>query len=167
MASQAALPPCEVACVAVIGNNNSPLFLKVYKDVAQALPRRADESLELQMQEVVYNSLDVIEERMFSTRVLQNQGFLGCLSVVGPISLYGLSTCTKEKIVVGFRKAAEVRDAVLEAVLRAVHRVLVEAYLNPFMPLDLSIRSKRFEAKVDEIAEMRGDAHGGGKPGGG
>lgn len=42
---------------------NAPLFLKVFKDAAGSLPRQTDDVVRMQMHEVVYNSLDVVEER--------------------------------------------------------------------------------------------------------
>lgn len=52
---------CRVSHTAAA--QNAPLFLKVFKDAAGSLPRQTDDVVRMQMHEVVYNSLDVVEER--------------------------------------------------------------------------------------------------------
>jgi Sedlin, N-terminal conserved region len=134
---------------------NGPLYLKVYNDVAGALPRRPEESIELQMQEVIYNSLDVVEERLYtlrSTPMRDNDGFLGCLAVVGPLSLYGFVTNTNQKFVVALKSSgADYRDASVKLLFRKLHVAVVSLLLNPFTPVDEPINNALFEARVDDI----------------
>lgn len=125
--------------------------------MANVLPRRGDERIEVQMQEVIYNSLDVVDERVLTlktTPMRDNDGFLGCLAVVGPLSLYGFITNTHKKIIVALRNHSdkEHRDASVRIMLRKIHIAVVNALLNPFTPLDDSLRSAAFDARVDDIA---------------
>lgn len=154
-------PNTKVACVAVINHNNGPLFFKVYEHVAQVLPKRGTDNLDIHLQEVVYNSLDVIEERVVSlksTPMRDNDGYLGCLGVVGPLSLYGYITNTRMKLVVAFKSTAnnEHKDSAIKVLFRRLHKAVVTVFLNSFTPLDVPIKSRRFEAKVDEIANRFG-----------
>lgn len=93
----------------------------MYKHVANVLTKRGNEKLEVKMQEFVYNSLDIIDERINSlkaTPMKDNDGYLGCLSVVGAISLYGYMTNTRMKIVVGLKTsgASEIKDPSIKLV---------------------------------------------------
>jgi hypothetical protein len=139
---------------------NGPLYLKVFDDVAGALPRRADEQVDTQMQEVIYNSLDVIEERISSlksTPMRDNDGFLGCLAVVGPLSLYGFVTNTNQKFIFALKSSgADYRDTAVKLLFRKLHMAVVSVFLNPFTPLDEPIKSSAFEARVEEIARRFG-----------
>lgn len=108
------------------------------------------------MQEVMYNSLDVIEERVLtirSTPIRDNDGYLGCLAVVGPLSLYGAITNTQRKVIVALKTNTdkEVREAPVRALLRKLHVATVNALLNPFAPLDEPIRSVGFDSRVSDI----------------
>lgn len=153
-------PNTRVACVAIISRQNGPLYLKVFKDVAGALPRRPEERIEMQMQEVIYNSLDVVEERirsLKSTPMRDNDGFLGCLAVVGPLSLYGFVTNTNQKFIFALKTAGtDYRDTSVKLLFRKLHMAVVSVLLNPFTALDEPIKSSAFEARVEDIARRFG-----------
>ncbi|KAK1867128.1 hypothetical protein I4F81_009637 [Pyropia yezoensis] len=154
-------PVGRVACVAVINHNNAPLFLKVFKDAAGSLPRQTDDVVRMQMHEVVYNSLDVVEERLVALRAQSardNDGFLGCLAVVGPMSLYGFVTNTHLKFIIALRSSGphDYKDSTVKALFRKLHAAVIGAFLNPFTLPDAPIVSAGFEARVDEIARRFG-----------
>lgn len=153
-------PNTRIACVAIISRQNGPLYLKVFKEVAGALPRRPEERIEIQMQEVIYNSLDVVEERITSlksTPMRENDGFLGCLAVVGPLSLYGFVTNTNHKFIFALKSSGnDYRDTAVRLLFRKLHMAVVSVLLNPFTSLDEPIKSAAFEARVEEIARRFG-----------
>jgi trafficking protein particle complex subunit 2 len=153
-------PNTRIACVAIISRQNGPLYLKVFKEVAGALPRRPEERIEMQMQEVIYNSLDVVEERISSlksTPMRDNDGFLGCLAVVGPLSLYGFVTNTNQKFIFALKSGgSDYRDTTVKMLFRKLHMAVVSVLLNPFTSLDEPIKSAAFEARVEEIARRFG-----------
>lgn len=150
----------RIACVAIISRGNGPLYLKVFKDVAGALPRRPEDRIEMQMQEVIYNSLDVVEERIISlksTPMRDNDGFLGCLAVVGPLSLYGFVTNTDQKFIFALKTAgSDYRDTSVKLLFRKLHMAVVSVLMNPFTTLDEPIKSPAFEQRVEEIARRFG-----------
>lgn len=149
-------PNTRIACVAIISRQNGPLYLKVFKEVAGVLPRRREERIEVQMQEVIYNSLDVVEERISSlksTPMRDNDGFLGCLAVVGPLSLYGFVTNTNQKFIFALKSSgSDYRDTAVKLLFRKLHMAVVSVLLNPFASLDEPIKSVAFEARVEDIA---------------
>jgi hypothetical protein len=108
------------------------------------------------MQEVIYNSLDVVEERLFtlrSTPMRDNDGFLGCLAVVGPLSLYGFVTNTNQKFIYALKSSGtEYRDASVKLLFRKLHMAVVSVLLNPFNTVDEPINSASFDARVEDIA---------------
>lgn len=139
---------------------NGPLYLKVFSDVANVLPQRPEEGADMQMAEVIYNSLDIVEERIASlksTPTRDNDGFLGCLAVVGPFSLYGFVTNTNQKFLFALKSGGtEFRDGAVKLLFRKLHVAVVSVCLNPFTSLDEPIRSAAFDARVDEIARRFG-----------
>lgn len=50
----------------------------MFKDAAGSVPRQADDVVRMQMHEVVYNSLDVVEERRTLKAVCQGGGASDC-----------------------------------------------------------------------------------------
>lgn len=110
------------------------------------------------MQEVIYNSLDVIEERMASIRTTSAKevdNYIGCLAVVGALSLFGQVTNTRQKLVVIIKSGlgvAESKEPAVRVLLRKLHVAVVAALLNPFESVDAPIKSARFDERVDDIA---------------
>lgn len=140
---------------------NGLLYLKSYPDVADtALPNRPDG--DQGMQEVIYNSLDVIEERVASiksTNPKDVDNYIGCLAVVGALSLFGLVTNTRQKLVIIVKSGKgvpESKEAAVRVLLRKLHVAVVTALLNPFESMDAPIKSSRFDAHVDDIARRYG-----------
>lgn len=110
------------------------------------------------MQEVIYNSLDVVEERISSlkaTPMRDNDGFLGCLAVVGPLSLYGFVSNTHQRLIAALR-TGDAKDAAVRALFRRILGAAVGAFLNPFAELEAPITSARFDARIEDIARRFG-----------
>lgn len=106
-----------------------------------------------QMQEVVYNSLDVIEERINTKgRSIREGGFLGCLAVVGPECLYGCVTNTGNRIVVGVRGGVGEEIAVRE-VFHGLRRAVVRCFLNGVVRSSACVGGARFDGEVDRLVE--------------
>lgn len=113
------------------------------------------------MQEVIYNSLDVVEERMSSLKSRQmreNDGFLGCLAVVGSTCLYGNVTNTSHKVIIAIKGGGEMGelDGAIRTVFRRLRRALVLHFMNALVPLGGMIRSKSFDKEVEEIVQWFG-----------
>ncbi len=133
--------------------------MRSYPEVAAtALPNRLDG--DAGMQEVIYNSLDVIEERMASIKSSAPKdvdNFIGCLAVVGALSLFGQVTNTRQKLIVVIKTAgggvADSKEPAVRVLFKKLHLALVDALLNPFANLGEPIRSRRFDDAVDEIAK--------------
>lgn len=132
--------------------------MRSYPDVAaSALPNRLDG--DAGMQEVIYNSLDVIEERLASLKEAQPKdvdNFIGCLAVVGTLSLFGQVTNTRQKLIVVIKTAgsgvSDSKEPAVRTLFRRLHIALVHALLNPFADPGEPIRSARFDEQVDTIA---------------
>lgn len=135
------------------------MYMRSYPEVASpALSNRLDG--DTGMQEVIYNSLDVIEERMASIKSSSPKdvdNFIGCLAVVGALSLFGQVTNTRLKLIVVIKTAgsgiSESKEPAVRVLFRKLHIALVAALLNPFMELENPIRSRKFDNTVDDIAK--------------
>ncbi len=136
--------------------------MKIYKEVACALPNRLDEEIEQQMQEVIYNSLDVIEERIATIKASpakDGDAFIGCLAVVGQLSLFGQVTNTHQKLILAIKTGggvAESKEMAVRVLFRKVHNAVVGALLNPFAQIDEPLKSRRFDKQVDDISRQYG-----------
>lgn len=130
----------------------------MFSEVAEELPRRPEEDLDIQMQEVIYNSLDMVEERLTSMKaspMRDSDGFLGCLAVVGSLSLYGFVTNTQQKLIVALKSGngpLEYKESSVRGLFRKLHLAVVAAFLNPFAQVDEPIKSKAFDTQIDVIA---------------
>lgn len=87
-------------------------------------------------------------------QIIDKDGFLGCLAVVGPLSLYGFESNTRQKFVVALKSAGipEYKDTTVKTLFKTLHAAVVNVFLNPFTVLDEPIRNATFDSKVDEIA---------------
>lgn len=123
-----------------------------------------------QLQEVIYNSLDVVEER---TSLAGNApprrsgasnggggevaGFVGCLAVVGPLSVFGWVTATRRKVLLALAGGgAEPKDARVKGLFTRVVAAMAKRVADPFAKLDGALGGPRFEAAVKDAVEWFG-----------
>lgn len=113
-----------------------------------------------QTYEVVYNALDVIEERLKNGTGKEGgreqDGFVGCLAVFGMIALYGNITNSGYKLFIAVRGASESVDHVggpLRAAFRQIGDALVVALLNPLQELDSPLRGQKFHNSICQVVK--------------
>lgn len=116
----------------------------------------------------MYNSLDVVEERTSmpgnpSTRrgggnaATDLGGFVGCLAVVGPLSVFGCVTATRRKILLAVAGGeAEPKDVRVRAVFRRIVAALANRAADPFAKLDGALGGPRFETAVKDAVAWFG-----------
>lgn len=109
----------------------------------------------IQLQEVMYNSLDVVEERTMRHRSdLGN--FVGCLAVVGMLSVYGTVTATGRKVLVGIvTQGQETKDSRVRMLFRKIEGVVVRSEANCLRKLD-DIGGDAVERAIREVVEWFG-----------
>jgi trafficking protein particle complex subunit 2 len=139
-----------VACVAVIGAANNPLFLRTYTsgedDTALAT--------------LVHASLDAVEERVLLRRGPGEAAefYLGLLLPTEAHRVYGYVTNTHAKFMVVLRGPAPLREEPVAAALSRLHAAYVDAVSNPFYTAGAPLASPRFEsaaaAAVAAYAQM-------------
>lgn len=144
---------------------NAPLYLRIFPSSGCDLDAH-------QLQEVMYNSLDVVEERTStsgnsSTRrgggsaaasaAADLGGFVGCLAVVGPLSVFGCVTATRRKVLLAVAGGeAEPKDARVRAVFRRIVAALANRAADPFAKLDAALGGPRFETAVKDAVAWFG-----------
>ncbi|KAA8493630.1 Trafficking protein particle complex subunit 2-like protein [Porphyridium purpureum] len=138
----------QVACVAVIGERNSQLFLKIYLDALVDLPYHQSQGPEVKMEEVLYSTLDIFDDYIDGSS--RKTIYLGRMATVASIRLYGLLTVTNLKLIVGVRSITE-SDAYMKNMLIKIYRLTVKSLLNPFQPIDLMIHSRKLETGIEEL----------------
>lgn len=113
-----------------------------------------------QTHEVVYNALDVIEERLKNGTGKEggreSDGFVGCLAVFGMTALYGNITTNGYKLFIAVRGAAENADRVGGPMRNAFGRIgdaLIAALLNPLQVLDQPLRGVKFQRCISRIVQ--------------
>lgn len=78
-------------------------------------------------------------------------GFVGCLAVVGALSIFGSVGATHRKTLVAVAGgASDVRDARVRALLRRIAGAVSEHAANPFADVDGPLGGPRFESAVAE-----------------
>lgn len=105
----------------------------------------------------MYNSIDVLEERLGQMRGSREKGgYLGCLAVVGNRFVYGGVIQGGYKVVTVIRADENVEDEVVKTVLREVEKGLVRVFMNVFWEVDTGIGGKRFEQCIEKVvSELR------------
>mmetsp|Transcript_6432 Transcript_6432/g.17233 ORF Transcript_6432/g.17233 Transcript_6432/m.17233 type:complete len:109 (-) Transcript_6432:186-512(-) len=103
------------------------------------------------MHEVVYNSLDVFDD--VDARP-SNESFLGKISTVGSVVLYGWIATTRVKVIVALSGSPtmENHEARMKALLSKIYRLSVAAMMNCFQPMDAPFNSPKLESKLNDIA---------------
>lgn len=112
--------------------------------------------------EVIYNALDVVEERTMKgdeetkQNAVEADGFIGCLAVYGDTALYGSVTCSGYKIFVAIRGARSTVDEVggpVRTALRRIANAVIYGVLNPLQELDAPLRGPKFhDAVLDAVS---------------
>lgn len=126
----------------------------------------AEESGWRQMQEVVYNSLDVVEERVWSAKGRgggavgrESDGYVGCLAVVGRTCVYGSVSKSAYKTIVVVREGRDgAQHNGVRAALAAIGEALVAALMNCALTPRHALRARRFDRRLLSIAADFGDA---------
>ncbi|XP_031561998.1 trafficking protein particle complex subunit 2-like protein [Actinia tenebrosa] len=128
-------------CVAVIGKENYPLFLRT------VCPEE-----ELKFHYTVHTSLDVVEEKVSSLTKSSNDPrelYLGLLYPTEDYKVYGYVTNTKVKFVVVVETAnTSLRDNEIRTMFRKLHVAYTDMFCNPFYNPGENITSRGFERTV-------------------
>ncbi|XP_011340096.2 trafficking protein particle complex subunit 2-like protein [Ooceraea biroi] len=132
------------ACVAVIGKDNSPKYIKC-----------ADEASALQFHYKVHTSIDIIEEKLNvgnKTTVDIRDLYLGLLFATEEYKIYGYATNTKIKFVIVLQSSnVSLRDNEVKMIFKKLHAAYSNAVCNPFYIPGDQITSKLFDMSVLEI----------------
>ncbi|XP_019697999.1 trafficking protein particle complex subunit 2-like protein isoform X2 [Harpegnathos saltator] len=136
-----------VACVAVIGKDNSPKYIKC-----------ADEASALQFHYKVHTSIDIIEEKLSvgnKTAVDTRDLYLGLLFATEEYKIYGYATNTKIKFVIVLQSSnVSLRENDVKMTFKKLHAAYSNAVCNPFYIPGDQINSKSFNASVMEIMNV-------------
>jgi len=131
-------------CVAVIGKENYPLFIKTIS---------ADN--ELKFYYTVHTSLDVVEEKISSVGKNTNdlrELYLGLLYPTEDYKVYGYVTNTKIKLVIVVESSnTTLRDNEIRSMFRKLHNAYVDMLCNPFYIPGENVTSKSFEKVVNSM----------------
>ncbi|KAI5071177.1 hypothetical protein GOP47_0013428 [Adiantum capillus-veneris] len=137
-----------IVCVAVVGQQNNPLFIQSFTD--------GDD--ELKFHYIVHCSLDVIEEKVTNpkkTGTTMNETFLGLLYPTEDYKVYGYLTNTRVKFLL-VTTDQDVRDVDVRSFFRRFHAAYVDAASNPFHVPGKRIISKAFAERVGAIVKSFG-----------
>ncbi|XP_045455915.1 trafficking protein particle complex subunit 2-like protein [Melitaea cinxia] len=147
-------------CVAVIGKDNSPLYIG-------GIGNDSSTENELSRQWLVHTALDALEERLTTTsgnntntstnatRTDLRDLYLGLLYSTDTHKIYGYVTNTKIKLVLVTSSTSpsgsNIRDAEVRTALRRLHALYADAICNPFhLPGD-QIVSQKFDKQVKSL----------------
>ncbi|KAH3764564.1 Trafficking protein particle complex subunit [Pelomyxa schiedti] len=135
-----------VACVAVVGKNNNPLYIRAFKEQED----------KLKFHYIVHTSLDVVEEKLSTTPSTGSGGkndapssYLGLLFPTEEHKVYGYITCTKNKFIAVIDDI-DIKDNQMKAFFKQFHSIFADAMCTPFQTSDKRITSKRFELEVEK-----------------
>lgn len=128
-------------------DKNAPLYLRTYPSVSDLSA--------VQLQEVMYNSLDVVEERTNRHRP-ELGNFVGCLAVVGMLSVYGTVTATGRKVLAAIvTQGQETKDSRVRMLFRKIESIVVRSEGNCLRKLD-DIGGETVERAVRDVVEWFG-----------
>ncbi|XP_001603539.1 trafficking protein particle complex subunit 2-like protein [Nasonia vitripennis] len=131
-------------CVAVIGKDNSPKYIKC-----------TDEANALQFHYKVHTSIDIVEEKLNignKTAVDVRELFLGMLYSTEEYKIFGYATNTKIKFIIVLQSSnATLRDNEVRMMFRKLHIAYANAVSDPFYIPGDQIQSKTFDSAVMEI----------------
>ncbi|CAK9810737.1 Trafficking protein particle complex subunit 2-like protein [Anthophora quadrimaculata] len=130
-------------CVAVIGKDNSPKYI-----------RCVDESSALQFHVKVHTSIDIIEEKLnvgSKTAVDIRDLYLSLLYASEEYKIYGYATNTKIKFIIVLPSSNTLRDNDVKMSFKKLHAAYSNAVCNPFYIPGDQLNSKSFDLAVIEI----------------
>lgn len=136
-------------CVAVIGKENSPLYISC-----------ADPAQELTFHYSLHTSLDVIEEKLSANNKTagsdQRELYLGTLNSSEHQKVFGYVTNTRIKFVIIVDSSnTSLRDNETRQMFRRLHLAFTNAVANPFYVPGQQITSKKFDAVVRSLLGLR------------
>jgi len=135
-------------CVAVIGKENSPLYVSC-----------VNPDQELAFHYSLHTSLDVIEEKLTNTSSKGNDHrdlYLGALYSTEHQRVFGYVTNTKVKfIVIVDSSNTNLRDNETRQMFRKIHIAYTNVMSNPFYSPGTRIQSKKFDVVVNNILGIR------------
>ncbi|KAI9483105.1 MAG: trafficking protein particle complex 2-like protein [Benjaminiella poitrasii] len=133
----------EINCIAIIGKQNNPLFIKNF----------STSHPDLKYHYIAHTSIDVIEERV-SNGPKNLDLYLGLLYAMEDLAVYGYITNTRVKLVVVVSVTdGIIRDADMKSLFRKIHSAYVSNVCNPFYNMDAQkpIQSKAFSQAIETI----------------
>jgi len=143
-------------CVAVIGKDNGPLLVRCRAG-------EASES-ELQYHYIVSSALDVVEERVQSSKSLlpapavptateaTRELYLGALTAQEDYKVYGYMTNTRVKFIIVVEESSiPMRENDIRMMFRKLHGAFCDLMSNPFVNPGSQITSPRFSKVVDSL----------------
>eukprot|EP00878_Enallax_costatus_P005501 GHUV01005773.1.p1 GENE.GHUV01005773.1~~GHUV01005773.1.p1 ORF type:complete len:140 (+),score=24.84 GHUV01005773.1:202-621(+) len=131
-----------IVCAAVVGQQNNPLFIRLYTATDD----------EVKFHYMVHASLDAVEEKVLLRR---NPGevpelYLGLLFPTEEYRVYGYITNTHIKFILVLDEIIP-RDDALQKVFRKMHNLFVDVTSNPLYTHGLPIVSRTFSEGVAAI----------------
>ncbi|CAM6082304.1 unnamed protein product [Calypogeia fissa] len=137
-----------IVCVAVVGQQNNPLYLQSFTN--------GDDALKFHY--IVHCSLDVIDEKVNNPKKLGvslNETFLGLLYPTEDYKVFGYLSNTKIKFIL-VTTDQDLRDADVRNFFRRFHAAYVDAASNPFHVPGKRITSPAFTERVSNIVKSFG-----------
>ncbi|CAG8515068.1 416_t:CDS:2 [Funneliformis caledonium] len=140
----------KIQCIAIIGKQNNPLYIKNF---SASHP-------DLKYHYIAHTSCDVIDERVGAAGPEAADTYLGLLYAMEDLAVYGYITNTRVKFVVVLSVPdAVIKNTDMKNLFRKIHTVYINQVCNPFYNLDgrKSIVSKRFVAAIDAVGKSPAD----------
>nr|CCA23148.1 trafficking protein particle complex subunit 2like protein putative [Albugo laibachii Nc14] len=138
-----------IACVAVVGAANNPLYLRTF-----------DEDEDLTFHHIVHVSLDLVEEKLraWTAIAVKHEMYLGFLSPVEDYRVYGYIANTNIKLIAVLQQQPA-RDSEIRTFLEQVHKLYVDVISNPFTPIGECISSAEFEKGLCNLVAQNHNTH--------
>eukprot|EP00053_Salpingoeca_punica_P005571 m.55322 g.55322 ORF g.55322 m.55322 type:complete len:137 (+) comp13304_c0_seq4:108-518(+) len=132
-----------VSCVAVVGMNNNPLFVKSVGEEA------------LKFQYMVHTSLDIVEEKTLTVKTDEVvDAYLGMLYPYDEYRVYGFVTNTKVKFMVVIDELQQMRDSDMRTLFRQIHDAYIRAVCSPFYRSGSAITSPAFSKTITTLMNV-------------
>eukprot|EP01114_Cavostelium_apophysatum_P006749 TRINITY_DN18200_c0_g1_i1.p1 TRINITY_DN18200_c0_g1~~TRINITY_DN18200_c0_g1_i1.p1 ORF type:complete len:157 (-),score=15.79 TRINITY_DN18200_c0_g1_i1:48-497(-) len=143
----------KIACVAVVGKQNNPLYIRSFDPLVEGL----------KFHYVVHTALDVIEDRDSAPpptptpnapKPKGNDMYMGLLCPTEDYRVYGYVTNTKNKLIVVLDDY-DVKEHDIKSFFKAFHSIFADANLNPFYTPDEKISGKQFDRQLVQLVKKR------------
>ncbi|KAJ1961528.1 hypothetical protein IWQ62_003835 [Dispira parvispora] len=135
----------RINCIAVIGKQNNPLYLRNFDGTPD----------DLKYHYIAHTSCDVIEEKISGGAKTPDM-FLGLLQTVGDLAVYGYITNTHIKFIVVITiPEIIVKDIDMRNIFRDVHAAFIALASNPFYEIDTTkpVVSRNFNSFIEMIGK--------------